>query len=61
MPHKIKVSVDKTALFVTVAQHYFKGNHYLVEADFSEDKIFFNHPEIVQTKQVYLKLRSYGK
>lgn len=42
-PHQLKVSETKKPLQVKVANCYFKGSHYLVEALWNEQHIFFKH------------------
>ncbi|MCF7559514.1 ABC transporter ATP-binding protein [Sabulilitoribacter multivorans] len=40
--HQLKV-VEKSKLKVKVIQSYFRGNYYLIEADLSGNKVFFEH------------------
>ena len=42
-PNQIQV-VEKSNLKATVVSSYFKGNYYLIEADFNGTIIFFEHP-----------------
>lgn len=42
--HQLKV-VEHSDLKVLVIQSYFKGNHYLIEADYDGKKILFEHHE----------------
>ncbi|WP_299667171.1 ABC transporter ATP-binding protein [uncultured Polaribacter sp.] len=51
-PHQIKIaknSVSETSSVlenkVTVINSYFKGAYWLIEADFKEQKVFFNHQQ----------------
>ncbi|MCH9661225.1 MAG: ABC transporter ATP-binding protein [Bacteroidetes bacterium] len=44
LPHQLMVSQTITSLEVTVLQSYFKGSHYLIEAEFTKGLCFFNHP-----------------
>ena len=37
--------VEKSDLKVKVKHSFFKGNHYLVEADLNGKKVFFEYPE----------------
>ena len=49
--------VEYSDLKVMVKQSYFKGNNYLIEADFDGEKIFFfNSEHIPKERKVYLKL-----
>ncbi|WP_343328333.1 ABC transporter ATP-binding protein [Polaribacter staleyi] len=41
-PHQIKI-VENSVLKATVLNSYFKGSYWLIEADFNEQKVFFNH------------------
>lgn len=41
-PHQIKLNID-SKFRVEVVQSYFKGTHYLVEAMFNKQLIYFNH------------------
>ncbi|ARV06986.1 ABC transporter ATP-binding protein [Polaribacter sp. SA4-10] len=41
-PHQIKI-IDKSDLKATVLNSYFKGSYWLLEAEFNEQKVFFNH------------------
>lgn len=54
-PHQLKLSEEKSALAVTVKYSYFKGSHYLIEADFKGKRIFFNHSiSLEKGRQCYL-------
>jgi len=56
-PHQIKISEKKTPLEVTVKKNYFKGNYYLIEANFSDKTIFFNHSILLEKgENYYLKI-----
>ncbi|MBN8642311.1 MAG: ABC transporter ATP-binding protein [Flavobacteriales bacterium] len=39
-PHQLKV-VEKSNLKVTVVNSYFRGNHYLIEAEYNNQTVFF--------------------
>ena len=39
--HQFKI-VDKSAIEVVVKNNYFRGNHYLIEADFNNQVLFFD-------------------
>ncbi len=41
-PHQLKV-VKKSALEAVVLNSYFKGNYWMIEAEFGNQKLFFNH------------------
>ena len=41
-PNQLEISNEKTALEVIVKKSYFKGTHFLVEATFKDETIFFN-------------------
>ena len=41
--HQLKV-VEKSNLKAVIKHAYFKGNHYLIEAELKSEKIFFEHP-----------------
>ncbi len=43
-PHQLQISKEKTKLEVSVKNCYFKGTHFLVEADFNGNIVFFNNP-----------------
>jgi iron(III) transport system ATP-binding protein len=56
-PHQIKISEKKTPFEVTVKKSYFKGNYYLIEANFSDKTIFFNHSILLEKgENYYLKI-----
>lgn len=56
-PHQLKISEEKTKLEITVKKSYFKGSHYLIEADFKGKTIYFNHVfSLKKEKQCYLKI-----
>lgn len=42
-PHQIK-KVENSEFNATVLHSYFKGNFWLIEAEFEHQNIFFNHP-----------------
>jgi len=46
-PHQLKITTQ-SALAVTVKKTYFKGSHFLVEAQYSGGILFFNHPSNLQ-------------
>lgn len=55
-PHQLKI-VEKSELKATVLNAYFKGWYWLIEAEFDNQKVFFNHHQnIVFKKQVFLKI-----
>lgn len=46
-PHQLKITVQ-SPLAVTVKRSYFKGSHFLVEAQYSDGNVFFNHVSALQ-------------
>ncbi|WP_159949854.1 ABC transporter ATP-binding protein [Polaribacter septentrionalilitoris] len=55
-PHQLKI-VEKSELKATVLNAYFKGWYWLIEAEFDNQKVFFNHDQnIASKKQVSLKI-----
>jgi len=53
--HQLQV-VEKSDIKVTIRQSYFKGNYYLIEADFGVDSVFFfNHESVPKGKALFLK------
>ena len=56
------VVVKKSNLKATVIKSYFKGNYYLIEADFKETNIFFEHQiQLKKNTIVYLKVNIAAK
>ena len=56
------VVVKKSNLKATVIKSYFKGNYYLIEADFKETNIFFEHQiQLEKNTIVYLKVNIAAK
>lgn len=54
-PHQLKV-VEKSDLKVTVQNSYFRGSHYLIEANCDDQTLFFeNHLNIENSTIIYLK------
>lgn len=49
-PHQIKIS-KKSEHIATVVSSYFKGFHWLIEADFLSQKIYFYHQEMIPAKK----------
>ena len=49
-PNQLKV-VDKSEMEVTVLNSYFKGSYWLIEAEFIEQKIFFNHDSKITSER----------
>lgn len=45
LPHQLAVSETKTKLQVKVRNAYFKGNHYLIHAEWRTRPVFFIHSE----------------
>ena len=46
-PHQLKV-VDKSNLKVTVVNSYFRGSHYLIEAQYENGRLFFESMQYYQ-------------
>jgi len=56
-PHQLKISEEKTKLEVTVKKSYFKGSHYLIEADFKGKTIYFKNVfPLKKDESCYLKI-----
>ncbi len=56
-PHQLNISEEKTKLKVKVKKSYFKGNFYLIEADFNGKILFFNASSPLKKGEVcYLNL-----
>ncbi|KJD34015.1 ABC transporter ATP-binding protein [Tamlana nanhaiensis] len=54
--NQLKV-IDKSNLKATVITCYFKGYHYLIEADLKEEKVFFEHDTSIEKGQeVFLSI-----
>ncbi|MBN2867534.1 MAG: ABC transporter ATP-binding protein [Flavobacteriaceae bacterium] len=54
--HQLKV-VENSKLKATVINSYFKGNHYLIEANLNGDKVFFEHHNSIEKGQeIYLSV-----
>ena len=54
--HQLKV-VENSDLEATVTYRYFKGNHYLIEADLNGKKVFFEHENSIEKDlKVYLSI-----
>ena len=57
-PHQLQV-VPESELAVTVVQCYYKGSHYLVEAEIDGQKIFFDNSDFFPSRTVvYLTITS---
>ncbi|WP_339889157.1 ATP-binding cassette domain-containing protein [uncultured Flavobacterium sp.] len=50
-PNQLYV-VEKSKLLVTVSQNYFKGSHYLIEANYEDGKLFFVNDEEIEVGNV---------
>lgn len=54
-PHQLKV-IEKSNLKVTVVNSYFRGNHYLIEAEYNTQTVFFeSEVDFKKSSEVYLK------
>ena len=50
--------VEKSNLKATVKKCYFKGNYYLIEADFKERNIYFvNDKKLEENKEIFLEVK----
>lgn len=45
LPHQLMISEKETNLKVCVKKSYFRGSHYLIQADWNGQDVFFNHSE----------------
>lgn len=52
-PHLLEISEEKSKLKVSVKNIYFKGNYYLIEANFREKTLFFNNPFPLKMDRTY--------
>jgi hypothetical protein len=50
-PHQLKIS-EKGKLKVVVIQSYFKGSHYLIEARYKQQSLFFENPTAFEKKEI---------
>ena len=54
-PHQLQM-VEHSPIQVTVVQSYFRGSHYLIEADLNGQNLFFeSEADIPKSSEVYLK------
>ena len=56
-PHQLKVveKATKNTVTVTVLKSYFKGSYWLIEGEFNQQKIYFNHFSDIKTNaKVYV-------
>ena len=54
--HQLKV-IEQSQLKATVKNAYFKGNHYLIEADLDGNRVFFESEiELEEKKEIYLSI-----
>jgi len=54
-PHQLKVT-EKSNLKVTVVHSYFRGNHYLIEAQYTNQTVFFeSEVDFKKSSELYLK------
>ena len=52
LPHQLSVSSTETKLKVVIETSYFKGNHYLIQARFKGELIYFNHSERLHKSEI---------
>lgn len=58
LPHQLTISKKETKIRVEVTTSFFKGSHYLIEAIYKGNPIFFNHFEALEkNKIVYLSVK----
>ncbi|MBT5099857.1 MAG: ABC transporter ATP-binding protein [Polaribacter sp.] len=50
-PHQLKV-VAQSALKASVVNSYFKGSYWLIEGEFENQKVFFNHSEALEKSEI---------
>ena len=50
-PHQLKV-VAQSTLKATIVNSYFKGPYWLIEAEFENQKVFFNHFEALEKNEI---------
>ena len=56
-PHQLKVVLN-SEIKTEVLNAYFRGSHYLIEASFNNQTLFFEHEVALQTgEMVYLKIK----
>ena len=56
-PHQLKVVLN-SEIKTEVLNAYFRGSHYLIEANFNNQTLFFEHEVALQTgEMVYLKIK----
>lgn len=56
-PHQFKI-VEHSNINVTVLNSYFRGSHFLIEANYNKEILFFeNDSEISKDTRVYLKIK----
>ncbi|MDN3723038.1 ABC transporter ATP-binding protein [Aequorivita sp. SDUM287046] len=42
-PHQLSISTEKTNFEIIIKNSFFKGSHYLIEADFNGETVFFTN------------------
>tara|TARA_Y100000815_G_scaffold7710_1_gene7271 strand:- start:1340 stop:2290 length:951 start_codon:yes stop_codon:yes gene_type:complete len=61
LPHELVVSDAETSIEVMVEKSFFKGDFYLIKADFHGKQVFFNHRKnLPKGAKIYLKLGKIG-
>jgi iron(III) transport system ATP-binding protein len=57
-PHQLKI-VPESTLKATVLSSYFKGPNWLIEAEFENQNVFFNHfEELKKNRNIFLSLQN---
>lgn len=58
-PHQLKISDQETKLSVKILNNYFQGSHYLIQSQWNEQEIFFQHSKnLIEGKTYWLKFHS---
>ena len=61
LPHELTISDTETAIEVIVEKAFYKGDFYLIKADFYGKQVFFNYKKnLLKGAKIYLKLGKIG-
>lgn len=52
-PHQLKLSTDNTGFQVRIEANFFKGTHYLVQAIWENNEVFFQNPERLDIHSIH--------
>lgn len=56
LPYELQLSETKTPLVAVVKNSYFKGRNYLIECDWKDQVVFFEHPsKLKKQRSVYIQ------